>query len=174
MASEIILTIIAPDRPGLVGRLSDIVAEHHGNWLESRMTHLAGFFAGILRLDVPAEGAAPLVAALEKIEQISIQIASDDCLSEPPADHADRQASCQLEVIGQDRPGIVRQLSAALAERGVNVEELHTAIESAPMSGEPLFRARAHLMLPQGCDQDELQSVLEAIGQDLMVDVRIG
>ena len=173
MSSEIILTIIAPDRPGLVGQISDTVATHSGNWLESRMAHLAGSFAGILRLELPAGQTEALLADLEKIENISIQVARSEAGSTPTTAGSEQRASCLLEVLGQDRRGIVRQISAALAEREVNVEELHTTIQSAPMSGEPLFRAEARLLLPPGCDLDELQSALEAIGQDLMVDVKI-
>jgi glycine cleavage system regulatory protein len=173
MKSEIILTLIAPDRSGLVGRISDIVAAHDGNWLESRMAHLAGSFAGILKLEVPSQQTHGMLAELEKIEGLSIHVAQGEIDLDDSPDDAEDAQTCQLEVIGQDRPGIVRQLSAALAERGVNVEELHTAIESAPMSGEPLFRAKAQLLLPVNCDLANLQTVLEAIGQDLMVDVQI-
>jgi glycine cleavage system regulatory protein len=76
-----------------------------------------------------------------------------------------------LELVGTDRPGIVREISQALASKGVNVEELHTECTSAPMSGETLFRARALLRLPGGAEEDDLQAGIEAIAEDLMVDV---
>lgn len=174
MSSEIVLTIIAPDRPGLVQQISDLVAEHHGNWLESRMAHLAGSFAGILKLTVPADAEAPLLSALKALDDVSLQIATSPLhAGDPGPGNPEEATTCHLDVVGQDRPGIVRQISSALAERGINVEELHTAMESAAMSGEPLFRAQARLRIPVACDQGELQSALEAIGEDLMVDVRI-
>src|SRR4051812_3506563 len=44
MQIPLVMTIIGPDRPGLVELLASLVAEHGGNWLESRMSHLAGQF----------------------------------------------------------------------------------------------------------------------------------
>ena len=76
-----------------------------------------------------------------------------------------------LELLGQDRPGIVREVSHALASRGVNVEELDTACSSAPMSGETLFRARARLRLPADVPEEELRETLEKLADELMVDV---
>jgi glycine cleavage system regulatory protein len=58
-----------------------------------------------------------------------------------------------------------------LAERGVNVEELQTEVSSAPMSGEPLFTARALLHLPTGLTAAELRAGLEALASELMVDL---
>jgi len=172
MANELILTIIAPDRPGLVGLLSDLVADHGGNWLESRMAQLAGSFAGILRVQIDEAKRPSLVAALEALDDVSLQIVAEPGGLAGSSETAASEA-CTLEVMGQDRPGIVRQISTALAGREVNVVELHTGIISAPMSGEPLFQATAKLCLPATCDSAELLATLEAIGEDLMVDVRM-
>jgi glycine cleavage system regulatory protein len=81
--------------------------------------------------------------------------------------------SLSLDLVGQDRPGIVKEISHALAERGVNLEELETECESAPMSGEILFKAHATLRAPADVDLDTLQSDLEAIAQDLMVELSL-
>ena len=53
---NLVLTLIGPDRPGLVEAVAQPIAANGGNWLESRMAHLGGKFAGILRVDVPADG----------------------------------------------------------------------------------------------------------------------
>ena len=60
---HLVLTVIAKDQPGLVERLAQCVADHGGNWLESRMSRMAGQFAGILRVAVPAKAHAELVEA---------------------------------------------------------------------------------------------------------------
>jgi glycine cleavage system regulatory protein len=78
-----------------------------------------------------------------------------------------------LEIVGQDRPGIVRELSHAIASYGVNVEELHTECASAAMSGETLFKARAKLSIPDSCDIGELRKKLEKIAGDLIVDISL-
>jgi glycine cleavage system regulatory protein len=73
--------------------------------------------------------------------------------------------------VGQDRPGIIRDISAALAALAVNVVELHTECIPAPMSGEMLFIARAELLRPGELDVEVLRETLERIAADLMVDV---
>jgi glycine cleavage system regulatory protein len=78
-----------------------------------------------------------------------------------------------LEVVGQDRPGIVHQISHALASHAVNVEELDSGCSSAAMSGESLFRARARLRIPETCNLARLRQELEKIAGDLIVDLTL-
>jgi glycine cleavage system regulatory protein len=167
---SLVLTILGPDRPGLVERLSSVITEHSGNWVESRMAHLAGQFAGILRVELPAERVEAFRHSCVELERDGLR-----CLlgSEKLSDRPEQLRILKLELVGQDRPGIVREISQALAKHGVNVEELDTGIESAPMSAEMLFFARARLAVPERISIEQLRSVLEPIGNDLMVDVAI-
>jgi glycine cleavage system regulatory protein len=162
------MTIIGPDRTGLVESVARIVADHGGNWLESRMCRLGGEFAGILRVHVPSEQRQALEQALLKLPGLSVIVKGD----EPRAgESAMRLAS--LEVVGHDRPGIVREITRALAAHGVNVEELATECLSAPMSGEPLFQARAKLRLPAAVTIPALRLALESVASDLTVEVKL-
>jgi glycine cleavage system regulatory protein len=162
------MTIIGKDRTGLVESVASLVAGHGGNWLESRMCRLGGEFAGILRIVVPAEKQAALVQALKGLQAqgLNVVISTNEPGTAPAAGKF-----TALEIVGQDRPGIIRQISHALASQGVNVEELSSELVSAPMSGEPLFRARARLQLPEQCNLASLRNELEKIAADLMVDV---
>jgi len=76
-----------------------------------------------------------------------------------------------LVVTGNDRPGIVRDVSRTLSERGVNVEELETTVESAPMSGGSLFVARARVRVPVSAQLGDLRSALEKLGGELVIDL---
>ena len=149
MQRMLVMTVIGQDRPGLVDSVAGLVAEHGGNWLESRMSRLGGHFAGILRVEVPGENEPSLVAALKKLESRGLTVVVHPDQPKPTAAPA-RQSV--LEIVGQDRPGIVREISHALAGFGVNVEELETECASAAMSGETLFKARARLSIPESCD----------------------
>lgn len=169
MDNQFVMTIIAKDRPGLVESLSRTVADHQGNWLESRMAHLGGQFAGILRASVPAGSAEKFLAALRGLESSGIKI-------NVTADAADVTPSgrrAALGLVGQDRPGIVRQIAQALARNGINVEELSTETSSAPMTGETLFHTQAEIQLPQSCSISELRAEMEKIASDLMVDIKL-
>ena len=164
------MTVIGQDRPGLVETVAALVAEHGGNWLESRMSRLGGQFAGILRVEVPVENEPPLVAALKKLESqgLTVVVHTDQ---PKPLPTAARQS--ELDIVGQDRPGIVREISRALAGFGVNVEELETECASAAMSGETLFKAHARLSIPESCDTAQIRKQLERIAADLIVEISL-
>ncbi len=168
--ADLVLTLIGPDRPGIVEALAEPVAAHGGNWLESRMAHLAGQFAGILRVEVPDAKAPALVAALRALEARGLRVVVEASAAPPPPGARRVMA---LDVVGLDRPGIVREISHVLVERGVNIEELVTDRSAAPMSGELLFRTRARVHVPASTDAAELRGRLERVASDLMVQVKL-
>ncbi len=170
METPLVMTVIGPDRPGLVESLAALIAAHGGNWLESRMSRLGGQFAGILRVRVPSPQKQALIDALQRLEPqgLSVVVVPDQPLS------ARQERTLKLlELVGQDRPGIVSQISHALARHGVNVEDLSTECVSAPMSGETLFRARATLAVPAACNLSQLQKDVEKIAADLIVEISL-
>jgi glycine cleavage system regulatory protein len=169
MQTPLVMTIIGPDRTGLVEAVARAVATHDGNWLESRMCRLGGEFAGILRVEVPSEKKAALLGALQAISGLKVIVGSGE--SKALAKNA---RETKMEIIGQDRPGIVREISSALARAGVNVEEFSSEVISGAMSGEAIFKASARLQLPEGCDLLSLRMELEKIAADLLVDVAFG
>jgi len=168
--TDLVLTLIGPDRPGLVEAVAEIVAAHGGNWLESRMAHLAGKFAGILRIEVSAEKAAALQSALAELDSRGLKVAGEPSGA---AGSATSGRTLDLELVGLDRPGIVREISQLLASSGANVEELSTDRTSAPMSGEMLFQAKARVRLPSNADLASLRTALERLASDLMIEIRL-
>jgi len=167
MQIPLVMTIISPDRTGVVEAVARAVADHGGNWLESRMCRLGGEFAGILRIQLPAENKSALLASLQLLQTQGLQIVirDDAPVAAAPGKHT------KLEIVGADRPGIVREITSALARAGVNVEEFSSEVSSAPMSGETLFKADARLKIPVPCDLVALRKDLERIASDLLVDV---
>ncbi|MCY1277172.1 ACT domain protein [compost metagenome] len=166
---HLVLTVIAPDQPGLVERIAQCIAAHGGNWLESKMSRMAGQFAGILRVAVPAEGYDELVEGLQGLSAHGIRVMLAQSGIEP---------SCTwkpilLDLVGNDRPGIVRDITRLLTELGVNLESLLTEVMPAPMSSEPLFHAEAVLAVPLTLSLDVLQAKLETLADDLMVELNL-
>jgi glycine cleavage system regulatory protein len=164
----LVLTVIGDDRPGLVGELSAAIAAHQGNWLESSMSHLAGKFAGIVRVAVPAAQAGTLQAALGQFAALKVMAESAGEKSVP----AGRRL--KLSLVGHDRIGIVREVAQVLAKHAVNVEKLETHTASAPMSAEILFHCEADLAAAADIDSRALKAELEKLSDDLMVDISLG
>jgi glycine cleavage system regulatory protein len=170
MERMLVMTVIGADRPGLVDLVASVVTRHGGNWLQSRMARLGGQFAGILRVAVSSEQQGPLITDLTALQNqgLNVTVAPDQ-----PEQTTGPARINILEIVGQDRPGIVRQISGALASFGVNVEELETECDSAAMTGENLFKAHARLRIPETCNTLELRRELEKIASDLIVEISL-
>jgi glycine cleavage system regulatory protein len=166
----LVLTVIGPDRPGIVKALAEKAAAFEANWEESRMARLSGQFAGILRISVPEVRADALTAALGELESEGLRVVVEKIAD---SESVSSYRVLTLALVGNDRPGIVREISQALTRHGVNVEELNTECDSAPMSGQVLFKASARLGVPGNVSLDDLQSGLEKIASDLMVDLSL-
>ena len=117
--------------------MSTTVAEHGGNWLGSRMARLAGAFAGIVLVDVPADHVSDLSTALDELasQGVRITITSTDEASEPD------QLVLKVRLTGHDRPGIVRQVTSTFADLGVTIDDMQTSLRDAPMGDGVLFEA---------------------------------
>lgn len=169
MIESLVMTIIGADRAGIVELVSARVADHGGNWLESRMCHLGGRFAGIARVEVPQEKLADLKRALHGLEADGLRVVVE------AGGYLDKAAgvSARLALVGHDRPGILRAVTGILASHGVNVEELSSECVSAPMDGGTLFQAQVRMLVPPAVKLETLRHDLEKIATDLMVDIKL-
>lgn len=164
---HLVLTVFAPDKAGQVEQIAQCIAEHGGNWLESRISRLAGQFAGVLRIGVPAEARGELLGALQALTGQGIHV----LVGETGIEQSCSWKPIAMELVGNDRPGIVRDITRLLSEQGVNLERLVTDVRPAPMSSEQLFHAEAVLAVPLTLSLDTLQASLETLADDLMVDL---
>jgi glycine cleavage system regulatory protein len=167
--ASFVLTVLGDDRPGLVSAISAPISAHGASWERSQLSRLEGKFAGIVLVSVPNHRADDLVAELTALTTEGLHVVVER--SDEAVDHGSVRLS--LELLGADRPGIVAEISAALAERDVSIEELSTDVRDAPMAGGALFEARAVLKAPLSASTEELREVLEAIADELMVDLTL-
>jgi glycine cleavage system regulatory protein len=169
--ASLVVTAIGTDRPGLVSLLSERAQGFGANWAGSRMTNLAGQFAGIVHLDVAAQNAEPLAQALRGLETSGLRIVIAQ--SETPAAPPGRRI-VSLELSGVDRPGIVRDLSRHLAENGISIDDLHTEIVDNGASAQHLFKVRAVLVVPETLTTEVLRAALDKLATEMMVDIALG
>ena len=170
MNTSIVFTFIGNDKPGLIETLSNTVSAHNGNWLESRMSQLAGLFAGIARVQVNKDNAKTLTDALKNLSTDDLNVVVQSC-SNHDSNH--QYGEHELSLVGHDRPGIVKELSGALASHGINVCEMNTDVTSAPMTAESLFTARALIQVPVALDLSQLSDELDNIAEELDVDIKL-
>ncbi len=171
MYASYVITLFGEDRSGIVESVSDAIASLGGSWEESRMARLGGRFSGIICVRIQETEGPSLEESLHALAreglEFRLQAISEE--TDPPAEGY----ALRLDLMGHDRPGILREIAAALSARHVNVVELHTGCTSAPMSGEQLFFAQADLLCPNEVPEEDLRAALEQIGQDLTVDITL-
>ena len=168
MNNSIVLTVIADDQPGIIRAVSKVLTNHSGNWTQSSMSTLAGQFAGILLVSVPSENTEACLAELESLRAQGLRVITHVSESAPAVEETQVY---KLELVGNDRSGIVHDITTLLAHHGVSVKDLETRVESASMSGGDLFKASAKLVVPVGLDVYDLETELEDLANDLMVDI---
>ncbi len=172
--TTLVLTVIGDDRAGLVKALADVIAAGGGNWESSHLSELAGKFAGIVLVTVPEERAAGLRAALAPLEGLlDVSVHDGSPPGSEPADAPAEVRHVRIELLGNDRPGIVGAVSGVLARHGLSVATLETLTREAPMAGGRLFDARAVVTVPGGVDLARVQSDLEEIASEIMVEVSL-
>lgn len=173
MPSKVILTAIGGDRPGLTQALADAVFRAGGNWLESHLSHLGGHYVGSVLVEIDEAALPRLEDAVRNVGSsglhVSVVRAGENAFASP-----DGGKPLSVEVVGQDRPGIVREVTTALAALGVNIEDFSSSTENGAWSGERLFRAKARVALPAGISADHVTKALEALSGEIMVDFAIG
>lgn len=167
--ATLVLTVIGDDRSGLVNAVAEVVARHGGNWEQSQMAELAGKFAGIVLVTVPEASTDALVADLQPLTGL-LDITAQ--VGDAPTTVPEPQRFV-LDLVGADRPGIVRQITEVLAAHGVNIDRLRTEARDAPMSGGRLFEAHAQLEMSATTDLGALRVALERLADELMVDIEL-
>jgi glycine cleavage system regulatory protein len=169
MLKHIVFTFIGEDKPGLVKRLADVISSHGGNWLESNMSQLAGKFTGIVLIAVDDAEGDNLCQALQSLKAQGLTIVTEYTSSENPA----AMMEIELNILGPDRPGIVKSVSQALEKNNINVKQMESRITSAAMSGDPMFEADVIVQVADQIDIDALLVDINDISLALGIDINL-
>ena len=166
MKTRLILSAQGSDRPGLTRALAEAVAGAGGNWLESHLSRLGGRYVGSVLVELDSGALAAFEAAVRGVDAAGLSVSLLPAGEEPAASGE----TLRLELVGTDRPGIVREVTTVLADLGVNIEDFVTSTDNGAWSGERLFRAAARLALPPGVASGDVRAALEALSGEIMVD----
>ena len=173
MTTRVILVVSGSDRPGLTKALADAVLAAGGNWLESHLSRLGGKYVGSVLVELDAAALPALEAQVRSVDATGLHIALVPAHEPADANPPPGGEALTVELVGQDRPGIVREVTTALAALGVNIDSLTTGTERGGWSGERLFRAEVRVTLPEGVGRDRVQGALEGISGEVMVDFTV-
>lgn len=163
----LVLSVVGSDRPGLTKALAAAVVSAGGNWLESHLSQLGGLYVGSVLVEGEADAVRAAVAKIDA-QGLEVRVAPAGARANPAGE------TLEFSIVGQDRPGIVRQVTAVVSDLGANIETFETWLSAEAHSGAPLFNMAAHLRLPAGLSAGKVQAALEAISGEIMVDVAVG
>jgi len=167
--SLFVLSVVGSDRPGLTQALAAAVLSAGGNWLESHLSRLGGLYVGSVLVELPAHDVEGLRTAVRSVDAHGLEVRIA-----PAGEHdGPRGEALCFSLVGQDRPGIVNQVTGVLSGLGANIETFKTGVSAEPHSGAPLFTLEADLRLPPGLAAGKVQDALEAISAEIMVDVSV-
>lgn len=167
----LVATVIGADRVGIVRALSACAQRHGANWAASHLARAAGEFAGMVHFDVPPANADALATSLNALTAAGLRVTVSRSAAGQPAAGL---RSVELQLVGDDRQGIVSSLTAALAARAVSIENLHTEISTSPGSGQRRFKVVAHLLVPTAISNDQLHAELDGLASEMMLDLALG
>ena len=169
MSQQHVVTFIGDDRTGLVEQVAKVIEKHGGNWLESQLSHLGGKFAGIILVSLPEEQAERLADALTHLPEGKWSVRVTPTLDST----AQAAGNLTIDILGPDRPGIVREISAALRDARINILELESLVESAAFTGEPVFKANVVAAMPGDIDRLQLEATLDQIAENMTLEIDI-
>ncbi len=162
---RLILTVIGKDRVGLVEILSNTLVKHNANWLVSNLSHLSGYFAGVVEIEISEENIAGLTSELNGISELKIEL-HDEAGHELPEGQ-----EIEFVITGNDRKGIVQELSSIITHKGASIIHFTSSRQTAPNWGGGLFHAVAKVYLPLGMDANLIAEALEGLASDIIVDL---
>jgi glycine cleavage system regulatory protein len=163
----IIFTLVGQDKPGLISDLAKTVYAMGGNWLGSSFSHMAGHFAGFVQVDLPLKKHQTLIELFSQHPDLKIHLLTGDTALTV------NQRTVQIDIMGNDKSGIVQELTETLNQFNLNIIKFDSKLESAPNWGNALFKAKALISIANDFDLENLRDALEAIANDLMVDIEI-
>ena len=169
--TSLVVSIVGADRQGIVSSLAERAQRLGANWAASRMTRLAGEFAGMVHLEVPRENADALATSLRDLASSGLQVV---VARSDGANVTSKLRVVELELVGEDRLGIVSNLTKLLAGRGISIESIHTDIVRSGVSGKQTFKVEAHLLVPAAVSVEALQQEVGSLAREMMLDIALG
>ncbi|MBX9688700.1 MAG: hypothetical protein K2X27_18475 [Candidatus Obscuribacterales bacterium] len=172
MRSQLIVTAIGEDRPGIVARLTEVFVGSGANLEESRMAILGGEFAAIMLVGIASEAVPALEKDLAKLQSEGISIVTRSTTAHDPGCFKG-YSNFEIVLKGADHEGIVHELSTCLRDQAVNIQSVDTMLVHAPVTGSPLFQMQAVIQVPPTLPSTALKKLLDKIAQQESVDIEL-
>ena len=166
-----IISVMSEDRVGIVADVSGAIRKLNGNLKDLSQTVMRGYFTMIVLAYFPEEmdgdALRKALHAIRKLSRFEIGVLPYHELPNvaPPS----QEDTYVLTASGPDQPGLVFALSSFLCEKGINILDLSTKMDS---KGHYIMMFL--VSLPEGTDVSKLKHSLQLAveSQHLAVELR--
>ncbi|TKB56655.1 glycine cleavage system protein R [Ferrimonas aestuarii] len=158
-----ILSVVGEDSPGITEHLANILKQNSANWLDANLRRIGDRYAGIIELSLPKENVTSLKQDLTTLTGLAIEL-------QQVKPKAASQHQFLVEIVGNDRPGIVAAVTQVINSQRANIDQLDSDLDVANHTGLPLFRLNVLLTADNEQQLDLIEQGLFALGDDLMVE----
>ncbi len=163
---QYVMTIKGQDQSGILEKLTKLIDDNQGNWLDAHIAQLAGKVAGLVIVDIPEDNSQFFEQSAREFPLADVRLELSKVANKDKHDHV----VTRIGLISNDRPGIVRDITQHLSSLGVHINKLHSDCYPAPMAGHNIFAMQAEIELPEDCSEERLRNSLEGIADDLLVE----
>jgi len=165
MKKQIMVTVSGSHQAELVKHLSEKTHALGGKWLNSKISHIDDYFAGLLKVEIQSENVKQLAA---KFKELGIAVG----VVELEEESHNKNRHLALTVDAKDRPGLVSQISQVLSENGIKVENMECHRLGLPDVGGVVFTSKFQILVDDNFDKEVLLECLAEVSNDLVVDLR--
>jgi glycine cleavage system transcriptional repressor len=158
---DYILSVMAQDRVGIVRDVSSALAGIGGNITHLSQTVMRGYFTLIISVEMPDERTQlEIRQAIERKGEVGELEVSVRPFVEATACETCASDRFTLSMQGRDQAGIIARTTSYLAERGINIEDFYSYVHDG------VLLMLAQVSIPAGVDAEEVQTGLEAVGEE--------
>ncbi len=119
------VTVVGEDRPGIVAALTQALFAQGAQLGEASMVRLGGNFTIMLMVNTDASMSKLEEALAQLMQSMGLRLHLDQIKAHL---HAHLEPNVQVSVFGADRPGIVAEVTGALAQAGFNILDLNSDV----------------------------------------------
>ena len=171
--SFLVISALGPDRPGLVAEVTHYISQRSGNVEDSRMVVLGGEFGIMILVSGAAEAVEAIRKDLPQLQNLTNLEVTARPTQSPETNRRAAVVPCLITANALDHEGIVRAVSTALYDTGINIVALETTSYNAPVTGSPLFRLEAAVDVPRDLPISKVRESMEAVARAENLDIEV-
>lgn len=166
MNVQIMVIVHGAEQNHLIKVLSEKTHELGGKWLNSKISHIDNYFAGLIKIEIASDNVEQLIEQFKALH-ISVETAKLDLHSRDKSKHF------ILNVDAKDRFGLVNDISEVLGENDIKIESMECNRLGGADIGGIVFTSEFKISAGDDFNKEELIKSLQSISTDLVIKLHV-